>query len=305
MSLSPLIPTPPAAWRSYAGLYLRPRAGLLREPRLPAIGRSTGPVKLNAHWLAAYRDLVGLPRDPAALLPPLALQLAASPLHLEILADRKFPFKASGLVHLGLRIDQAGPIDADAVLQLESATGRSNPCRHGILFDLVTEARRDGRLAWRSITTMLARGARPSSAPATESRGSSLSEYQTEWPDTGQGWRRVGLIEAPAGLGRRYAKVARDWNPLHRRDWLSRRFGLEKAVIHGSWTLARALASATWPLHDAFSMQARFFKPVPLPAQMGVWTYTGMAIQGLRVTDTEGLRQHLVARVEPALTRDA
>jgi hypothetical protein len=37
-------------------------------------------------------------------LPPLALQLAASPMHMAILGDAQFPFRALGLVHMAQRV---------------------------------------------------------------------------------------------------------------------------------------------------------------------------------------------------------
>jgi acyl dehydratase len=290
----PLIPTPPGTWRAYAGMLLRHRRGLSGDERLPIIGRSTGPVKLQPAWLAAYRALIGLPDEPA-VLPPLDLQVAAAPLHLEILADRQFPFRAMGLVHLSQRVDQSVAVMPGSVLQLEAFTGRCSQGRRGLQFELITEARREGRLVWRGISVVLVRPRKGDSAPAD---GPVLGT--SVLPPSGGAWSSLGRLTAPEDTGRRYARIAGDWNPIHQRAWLARRFGFDRAIVHGTWTLARAMAAAGWPQHEAYSLHANFRKPVLLPSTLSLWTQQTPSVQALRVTDEDGDTEHLVLRLEPA-----
>lgn len=285
-------------------MLLRPRRGLRGSQGLPVIGRSTGPVKLSALWLAAYRELIGLPDEPS-VLPPLALQLAAAPLHLSILADPRFPFRAMGLVHLAQRIDQARPVLPGAVFRLEAFTGHAGPVKRGTQFELITEASdREGKLLWRAVTLVLSRhppaDARAAEAAPSGPISSLVGELAVEPPL----WTRCGFVSVPEPLGRRYAAIAGDWNPIHQRAWLARPFGFDRAIVHGTWTLARALVAAGWPVHEAFSLHARFRKPVPLPSSVAVWVHAGRALQTLRVTDGEGGIEHLTARIEPALARE-
>jgi MaoC like domain len=327
--LAALTPSPPSPLRAYASMLLRPRRGLASDERMPAIGRATGLVKLHPQWLSTYRLLVGLQDEPA-VLPPLALQLAASPLHLGILADKQFPFRAFSLVPMSQRVDQVSAVMPGAVLKIEAFTGHTRPVRWGTRFDLITEVRRDGRLVWRSIMGMLARhgthdgpaanernrpsGRRaevdplacmPATPPVAETASAPMPLSAFSVLDDGAslmpaGWQRLELIDAPGDLGRRYAAVAGDWNPIHRRAWLARRFGFERAVVHGSWTLARGLASAGWPMHEAYSLHAQYRKPVLLPSAVAAWVQTGSALQWLRMTDAKGAVEHVVARLEPA-----
>lgn len=283
----------PPVWRAYAGMLLRRRPPALTVERLPEIQRENGPVRLNPDWLAQYRALIGLERDSQSL-PPLALQMAAAPLHLSILADESFPFRAMGLVHVAQRIDQVKPVKANALLTLDASTGRLWPVRRGTQFEMITEARVDGRLVWRSVVTAMSRHARGEAPPAPPPVSSLFPAEPTYW-------RRTGVIDVDEDLGRRYAAVAGDWNPIHQRAWLARRFGFPKAVVHGTWTLARALVQAGWPWREAYSIHAQFRKAVFLPSGIVVWTHAGPAVQHLRVTDEDGTVEHLAARVEPAL----
>ena len=307
MTVAALTPTPHGPWRSYAGILLRRRRGLADDRPFPLIGRGTGPVKLQPWWLARYRGLIGLPDEPA-VLPPLALQVAAAQLHLEILADPNFPFPALGLVHVGQRVDQTSAVLPGTSLVLDAFTGRSRPVKAGTCFELVTEARRDGRLVWRSITSVLCRHARrgdpsPAGAAPSASLEQGLAGPVPARPAPGE-WRRIELIDVPEDLGRRYAAAAADWNPIHQRAWLARRFGFDRAIVHGTWTLARALVAAGLPGHEAFSLQADFRKPVSLPSRIGVWLRTGPSGQALRVMDADGGVEHLSAWLEPALSRE-
>ncbi len=290
-----LVPQPRLpAWRSYAGILLRRRPGARGGAPVPRVSRHTRDVCLDEDWLARYREIVDI-GSPAPVLPPLALQIAAMPLHLAILADPRFPFRAMGLIHVGQRVDQIGALPERGVYRLEAYTAESQGVRQGSRFELITEARIEGRLVWRSALVALARH----ESEATESAFEPLSTLIP--PGEPEVWSRVALMPAPEDLGRRYAAIAGDWNPIHQRAWLARPFGFARAIAPGAWTLARALAAAGWPRHEAFSLRAQFRKPVFLPSSLGVWTQTGPSVRHLRVTDDEGTVEHLVARIEPAL----
>ncbi|TFZ33072.1 acyl dehydratase, partial [Pseudomonas syringae] len=76
-----------------------------------------------------------------------------------------------------------------------------------------------------------------------------------------QGWR------ASAQIGREYAKVSGDYNPIHLSAPSARLFGFPRAIAHGMWPKARALAAPGehLPAPNAEN-SAQFPKPVRLPA---------------------------------------
>ena len=148
----------PSSLRSYAGLLWHSRRGLPDPASMPRIEREVAAVRLDSHWLRAYRSCVGLDGDGADGLPPLALQIAVAPLHLSILADPQFPFKALGLVHLTQRITQTSAIPTAQAVNLRAFTTEAQWARRGMTFGLVTQALVDGQLLWHSETTALAVG---------------------------------------------------------------------------------------------------------------------------------------------------
>ena len=73
----------------------------------------------------------------------------------------------------------------------------------------------------------------------------------------------------PEDLGRRYARVAGDYNPIHQRAWMARPFGFKRAIIHGMWTLG-------WAIHEpgsrsepaAMHVVGNFKRPIPMPGDI-------------------------------------
>jgi acyl dehydratase len=82
------------------------------------------------------------------------------------------------------------------------------------------------------------------------------------------------LIEfsAPEDIGRAYGRVAGDINPIHINALAAKAFGFPKAIAHGTWTAARALAAVSDLLPDpgpqAVHHTIVFVRPVFLPAKL-------------------------------------
>ena len=70
----------------------------------------------------------------------------------------------------------------------------------------------------------------------------------------------------PDDLGRRYAAVSGDHNPIHMHGLTAKAFGFPRAIVHGMWTKARCLASLRLP--DAYAVDVRFKKPILLPSKV-------------------------------------
>ncbi len=69
-------------------------------------------------------------------------------------------------------------------------------------------------------------------------------------------------------LGRRYAAVSGDRNPIHMHAWSAKPLGFKQAIAHGMWTKARCLAAVESRLPDAFRVDVRFRKPIFLPGRV-------------------------------------
>ena len=267
---------------STLGLFRHAHRGLPDPALLPRIERSLAGARPDPAWLKAYAECVGL--KAGGDLPPLALQLAAAPLHMAILADARFPFRALGLVHLSQRVIQTRAIPPDTTLDLLAYSTDARWEKRGMSFGLVTEARCDGEVVWRAETRALA-PAKTGFVPLQGVRGAEDADALNGMVPHGE-----HRLHVPEATGRRYAAIAGDLNPIHQHALLARLFGFKRAIVHGTWTLARALALSRLPQTDAFTLDASFRRPVELPSEILVRAWTGVDADPAR----SGGRQHRV-----------
>ena len=66
-------------------------------------------------------------------------------------------------------------------------------------------------------------------------------------------------------LGRRYAAVSGDHNPIHLYPLTAKALGFKRQIAHGMWSLARCVAALENRLPDAVTVDAAFKKPIFLP----------------------------------------
>jgi acyl dehydratase len=78
----------------------------------------------------------------------------------------------------------------------------------------------------------------------------------------------VATWKLPGDLGRRYAGVSGDYNPIHVHPLTARLFGFPSAIAHGMWTKARCLAALEPRLPGAFTVEVAFKRPIVLPAKV-------------------------------------
>ena len=137
-------------------------------------------------------------------------------------------------------------------------------------FCLVTEARCDGQLVWQARTQALAPSKSSGQRPVATVRGNDQLD-----PSEPAALLCERILHVPESCGRRYAAIAGDLNPIHQHALLARLFGFRRAIVHGTWTLARALAVAELPRTMPFSLEARFRRPVSLPSDVIVRAWAG------------------------------
>jgi acyl dehydratase len=231
----------------------------------------TREVSVDREHLAAYDRVCGFRlRDE---LPATYPHVLAFPLAMELLTG-SFPFSPLGLVHVGNRIEQLRPLRADETLALRLWAEGLRPHDRGRQFDVVAEASTDGEVVWRDRSVYLHR----QTTPPTRSSKSGESEP----PPPNAVWR------LPGDIGRRYAAVSGDNNPIHTRALLAKALGQPGTIAHGMWTKAHALAALEGALPDAYTVDVRFKVPLRIPGRATFSTSNG----SFAVHDARG-RPHL------------
>jgi acyl dehydratase len=247
-------------------------------------------VTAKAEDVAAYAKVCGFTlRDT---LPPTYPHMLAFPLHMAVMSDGSFPFGAVGLVHVENSIVQKRPIGIDEEMTIRVSPTKLQPHPKGKTFSLETEVLVDGEVVWESTSTMLRRGGSDGDAPKQEKGFESLpadAPASAEW-------------KLPGDLGRRYAGVSGDRNPIHMHSLTAKPLGFPGAIAHGMWTKARALAQIESKLPDAFEVEVRFRKPILLPARVEFASATEGEEILFAVRDAKKGTPHLEGRVQPLKT---
>ncbi|MDO9355851.1 MAG: MaoC/PaaZ C-terminal domain-containing protein [Solirubrobacteraceae bacterium] len=257
--------------------------------RIPTAVRRLEGVRLGASQLAELRKVT---EDTTAGLPLFAPHLLAFPLHMAGMTDGAFPYPAIGTVHLDNVVERREAIAEDALLDLEVRFVGPFAHRKGATFQIETEAFVSGKLVWREVSTMLRVGAR------TKNEEEAELPALPEGDEPGAGAAQTEWKLAPT-LGRSYAAVSGDRNPIHMSDLTAKPFGFPKAIIHGMWTAARLGAAFGDALPEAVSLAVRFERPILLPATVQLLRWQAAANTDLLVRSSSGEKVHARARLTP------
>lgn len=238
-----------------AAIGMTPLAGT-RKKELPdtVVSLAAQPVdldKLAAFGRVAEHTLTGK-------LPSIYFNVLSMPLQLKLMTGDGFPFPVIGLVHVNNVIEQQRTVDAAEPLGLSVRAENLRGHAKGRQFDVISEARVGEELVAKATSTYLKIG-KPSEDVAAESG----EEIDFESLPSVATWALSG------DLGRRYASVSGDRNPIHMHDLTAKAFGFPKAIAHGMWTNARALAALDNKLPEQFEVDVAFKRPILLPAKVG------------------------------------
>lgn len=258
------VPSFPAIYA--AALAPRRRAGLAKggSPVLPRSAVRVRRVRIDAQRAAAFDHLMGGPATER--VHPGVLHVLAFPVSLALMAGPDFPFRLLGLVHLRNQVLQHRPVTVGELVDVECRVRGLAPHRKGHTFEAVaTILGQDGQIIATDVSTYLAKG--PSGAPRAadgeaprageRSGGSRRRDFEPPRP-TGR-WR-LG-----ADIGRRYAEVSGDVNPIHMASLSAKAFGFPKAIAHGMYTASRAFTEARVDLSKPLRWDVSFEAPVTLP----------------------------------------
>jgi hypothetical protein len=252
---------------------------------LPAVTYVRPSVVVDAKQVKAYAKVCGF--CPAHGVPMLYPHLQAFPLAMMLFGSRRFPWPAMGLVHLANQARLLKRIHVGDDLRIEMTTGELYAHEKGQVFTLHARALRAGEVVWESTWTLLRMGVRQ---PRGEPYTSALID---ETPISHQ-----ADFYAGAGIGRSYGRVSGDINPIHLSALTAKFLGFRKAIAHGMWTKARALATLM-PREDVDQAEVlvEFKTPLFLPARASLWAARSDSGALFEVRNAKGDKPHLRGRV--------
>ncbi|GAA1154426.1 MaoC family dehydratase [Ornithinicoccus hortensis] len=281
--------------------------GLLAKAALTSVGRRGAGAGLpdrvlmvkdqrqDVDRLADYARVCGFTlRDT---VPPTWLHVLTFGLQMDLLTRRDFPFAAMGMVHVANEMTLHRPVGVDEDLTLTVHAADLRPHRSGVAFDVVEQVRVGADPVWDGRSEYLIRGARLEDGAGAPGEGAAATERAAT--DPGARIQPSSTWRLPADLGRRYARAAGDYNPIHLHPWSAKALGFPRAIVHGMWTHARALAALQSRLPASYTTAVQFRKPVLLPSTVGFGVRRDDAGEGwdFAVTSRDGAKDHLLGTV--------
>ena len=238
-------------------------------------------VRIDRDQVSAYAAVCGFPQKD--VVPVTYLHMVGFPLHMAIMSDQSFPFPSIGSVHLENRIVSHRPV---AIGESVSASAHATNLRthsKGRAYDMCVTVRADGETVWESTSTYLRLG---KGDKENGERGTAFAPVAG-----GAAVWRLG-----SDLGRRYAAVSGDSNPIHLYPLTAKAFGFPRHIAHGMWTKARAVAAIENRLPDAVQIEVGFKKPIFLPGTVTFGARESATGFDFAVTNAKSGAPHLLGR---------
>jgi hypothetical protein len=177
-------------------------------------------------------------------------------MQLEMMINEPFPFKPMGLVHLANHIEVKYLPEQNAKLLLQTSFNGLMWHKNGWVFALLSEGFVNGKLAISATSYYLSR-----QRHAQAHKNTDLSS-KVDIDEAGAGVNNVRQnasfiptvnellppfdiscdMNFPLGIGRQYARVSGDFNPIHLTRWTAKLMGFKQAIAHGMYSKALCIS---------------------------------------------------------------
>lgn len=250
-----LLAKQPSLLSLYTRALFKRASGPIKTPNIPTLVINT---KCNQNQLKQYKNLCD-DTTSQTTLPPLYPQVLAFRLHLELLLNKQLPFPVMGLVHRNNRADYLSPISPNDLLTIKVGLDQYDENNKGINCTLLTQVYVEEELKWQATSTYFYRKRKTIAKNHRTSKNSKILKHSGD----------IKTWSLPANLGRQYAKITGDLNPIHLYALSAKLFGFKQTIIHGMCMAAKATAQAQ-PVNLTFPNQVyiEFNKPVYLPDEI-------------------------------------
>lgn len=225
---------------------------------LPDVRHHASDVQATIGELTRFQQLIGAPAQD--VLPSGYLHTIAFPVAMSVMARKDFPLPLLGMIHLRNAVEHRRAVGFDERLDIAAWAEDLLPHHAGTQVDLVTQVSSSGAVVWTGRSTYLAKGTRIA-GPATGAK-----EERTPFaaPSLTAVWN------LPGSIGRSYAAVSGDYNPIHLSAPTAKALGMQRAIAHGMYFASRMVQETKPAGVDSFSWSIDFRSPVLLPAKVAI-----------------------------------
>ncbi len=212
-------------------------------------------------------------------------------LQMKLMTAQDFPLAVLGLVHISNRWRMHAPVAPDAAPTFTVWADAVSEHPKGALVTVAARAEVAGELVWEGWSDYLARGVTVSGQGGAVPRDEAGEITASELPERAR-WRFA------ADAGREYAGVAGDANPIHLSALTAKAFGFKRAIAHGMFTAARAVAALEPHVPERHQIDVTFGKPLFLPSTV---TFRAQSLGAGAGAGDQGARDFAVTAKDPQI----
>lgn len=229
----------PGIWGSYLKVLTVRRKGLKPGQTIPNLKGILPKFQIDKDHLTAYNKACGLENNE--IMPVLYPHVIASSIYMNLLTDKIFPFGLVGSLHLRNHIIQHRQIHIDEIFDIEVEVIEQRIVKQGMEFDFTISIIIDGKRIWESISTWLTRGKFGKEYETTPNAEILTTESEAQ---------HFADLYIPEKIGKTYAKITLDYNPIHISKTLAPLFGMKRDVAHAMWATGQALGVLDFISYD-------------------------------------------------------
>jgi hypothetical protein len=230
----------------------------LTQRSMPVRGQSLSAVKwsidefmFEPQQLDRYRQCFNFSEDS---IPLSFLFVATQRVQLSYLSQKSLSIKLLGLVHVSIEFEQHALLDPSAAYQVEVSLGEQCWSEKGLQFDLVVNFVNEQKIVAGFVSRYIQITNKTSGKPRPR---------QNEIAQQSSDWTTVKEISFSSRVGRDYASISKDYNPIHLTPWLSKWFGFKRPIVHGMYSVAVILSAQK--RQQLCRASFRFTKPILMP----------------------------------------
>ena len=213
-------------------------------------------IRINTVHCERYNKAVNWKLGIASVIHPNYLQVLTLPMQLEMMINEPFPFKPMGLVHLANHIEVNYLPEQNAKLLLQTSFNGLTWHKNGWVFALLSEGFVNGQLAISATSYYLSRKRHAQTNKNTdETSNVNTDEANSKTKVAQKNVSNMPIINEvlppfdiscdmnfPLGIGRQYARVSGDFNPIHLTRWTAKLMGFKQAIAHGMYSKALCIS---------------------------------------------------------------
>ena len=234
-----------------AFLALTQRSTPVRGQSLSAGKWSINEFKFESQQLERYRQCFNFSDNS---IPLSFLFVATQQVQLSYLSQKSLSIKLLGLVHVSIEFEQHALLDPSAAYQVEVSLGEQCWSEKGLQFDLVVNFVNEQKIVAGFVSRYIQITNKTSGKPRPR---------QNEIAQQSSDWTTVKEISFSSRVGRDYASISKDYNPIHLTPWLSKWFGFKRPIVHGMYSVAVILSAQK--RQQLCRASFRFTKPILMP----------------------------------------